>query len=159
MALFNRQKSNDVPEELQPYYEAPANGANNWLTWLLRAVLLAIAIFLLVLFVRWVWHQTHVSTTSKKPGQSTSQGQSPSNGNGNSQPNANNSPTDTSQQPPGSATTGPPTSTGSNATTNQPANSGKLTNSGPGDVVGLFAAATLGGVALYQLRLRKKLTS
>lgn len=60
----------------------------------------------------------------------------------------------TSPTPPSSSTPQPPVTT---TTTSAPAAPTALVNTGPGSVLGIFAAATIGGMALYRRLLARRL--
>ena len=177
MALFNRQKSSDIPPELQPYYEAPATQTRGGIRWIFRVLIALVILVLLFFLVRWAWHEAHTSSNNTKT--STSQGRSSSgrsSATNSGQTNKSSQPTQNSSTTPAPSTsstpaTTPPSSTSSNPSTspntstqsNSPSGTsptnGKLTNTGPGNTVALFAATTLGGVLIYQWRLRQKQTS
>lgn len=149
MRLFNRQKPSDVPEQLQPYYDAPNTGPRAWVNWAIRLATVLIIIVLVVLFVRWVWHQTHTTTpVTKSPSTSTQTQQTPNSTGGAATPGGSSGSSSGN-----GATSSTSTSTGATSTVVQP---GNLTNSGPGDTVALFVATSVAGAVLYELRLRHK---
>ena len=173
MATSNRQKSSDIPADLQPYYnERPGNSLARWITRILAIIILIAAA---VLFIRWVWHQTH--TSDNKPASSTSQSATSGNGNGPSTQKAPASSSNSGSTTSGGSSSGQQTattsggqsgtsgntnsrsaySTNSTGSSSQSAKAtGNLSNTGPGQTIGVFVASSLLFAVLYELRLRKE---
>jgi cobalamin biosynthesis Mg chelatase CobN len=177
MSPTNRQKNSPIPADLQPYYDEQA-ATHPVATWLTRVLAIVITAVLIVLFVRWVWHQTHTTDKSKPTGtsqqatsgasKSTSPKSTPGSGNSsNAQPGSSSS-TQASGTGSGSASSGTSQSANSSSTpatgsspsttssASTPTASSDLNNTGPGQTIGIFVAASLFFALLYELRLRKQ---
>lgn len=152
MSAAKSSKSNNIPADLQPYYDQPRS--TTWARWVTRILALVIVICLAVMFVRWAWHQTHTADNGKsdtstsqkadsgsKSPASSSNGQINLGGSSEGDTEPNQSTTNTNTQP----------------TNGQSSNSSNLTNTGPGQTLTVFIAATICFALLYELRLRKRL--
>jgi hypothetical protein len=151
MSAAKSQKNPDIPADLQPYYDAPSR-SRTWARWAVRIVALIICILLAIMFVKWVWHQTHAGDTNK-PATGTSQ-------------NAGKSATGQHSTKPitlggssegdNSTSSNPDTGSGNTgAATQSVGQSADLTNTGPGETLAVFVAASLFFALIYELRLRK----
>jgi len=156
MRLFNRQKSSDIPIELQPYYSPPVTATRGWVRWIVRSALILVIVLLLGLLVKWAWHESH-TTNKKTPSSTSSQAKSPTPAHSNQTPSSSSSSSTSSssaQSNPSASNTTPattPTTTGQSSAANNP-----LPNTGPSGTLTIFIIATTVGVGVYQLRLRKQ---
>lgn len=140
-------------------YEQPKTSAVGRIVWFIISLLIIAGIVWLILWF-FFWRQPSAKTTETSKGttQSTKQsGSSTSSDKGSSSSSAGSS---------SSSTTGSssmPTSLGqvveetSSGTGTSPTTT--LVNTGPGDIVTPIVVAVIGGVAFYQIRLRRRFVS
>ncbi len=180
---FNRSNNDKmpngkpVPKEVQQYY-ASERRERVGLAWLIAFVSLIITTAVILgLFVggRWVYHKVHTKSTTTavksnspankntKPqtnNRTTTKPNSSANSSNQSQSTAkpNNNPSSTTTPSASTPSTTAPSTTASPAAQNQPtASTQKITNTGPGQTIGVFLSASLLGAVVYQLYLRRKL--
>lgn len=135
--------STEAPESIAPA-DLQQHTERQWPALIIYSVL-AIAVAILVVFGgRWVYHKVH---NSNKP--------TPA-------PAGNNSPAAPSDnQPTNQNTQNTPNNPNSNASsqpssTSQPAQNTALPNTGPGDVVAIFAAVTIAAAGLHYIYVLRK---
>jgi hypothetical protein len=134
-------EQNDVPVEAEPRYVSktaslPADKTEHGQTWVRTvAVIFAaiIAITLIVLLARWIYHSTHHAVTPPPSTSLKTPAASPDNNPSGSQPGSGTPPT-ASPNNPTSAPTGP-----------------QITNTGPGDVAAIFAGTVLAAAGLHYI--------
>lgn len=157
MSATKSQRNSSIPADLQPFYDQPRSTTRAWARWVARLAILIIIATLAFMFVRWVWHQTHAdnhkpaTTTSQKA--TSGQHSTPITLGGSSESNTSSS-EDTSDTS-STATTGGNSAAAAQAT----GQSSTLTNTGPGQTVGIFVASSLLFALLYELRLHTKQTN
>ncbi len=163
MNAINRQSNNTIPPDLQPYYDEQPSGTRSWARWLTRILAVVILVCLIALFVRWAWHQTH-KVEPVKAGTSTSQKAEKSGSSiSTDEPKDLGGTTDSNDETSSPATTGTTGSTsattgnsGTASATVGQATTTTLANTGPGQTLAIFVAASLCFAFLYELRLRKQ---
>jgi hypothetical protein len=165
--LFRRrqddtQVSEELPEEVQEYYEA-GRRERTGVAWLLAFVTLLITIVVALSAFwggRWVYRK--IADRGNSPEVTTTQ-------NADNEPNADNKPatppTDQNQPSnntpatnPQSSTQSPQPSTPSTTPTTGPSETTEdLPNTGPASNLAIFVVASVVGMGLYELSLRRKL--
>lgn len=152
MSAAKSQKNPDIPADLQQYYNAPSK-RGVWARWAVRIVALIILICLAIMFVKWVWHQTHTGD-NKKPATSSTQTEDRNSSSRSTEPITLGGDTPNGDEP-SSSSTPAPTGGNTGAAAQSVGQSTKLTNTGPGQTIGIFIAVSLFSALLYEIRLRK----
>lgn len=170
MALFKRNKDQtvqsevQVPAEIQEYYQAERRERAG-VAWLLALGTLVVTLLLAVgLFFggRWVYRKTtHKNTSTAKTNTSQSSDQStPDNTSSSStssstdQSSSSNSSASSSASTPTSNSSSAPAASSSTATPSQTStgsSSNSLPNTGPGDVLAIFAITAIAGALAHRL--------
>lgn len=150
MSAAKDTKNGNIPADLQPYFDAPRTTTRSWARWIIRILALVIIICLLIIFVKWTWHQTHKSSGKKSQPDTSQQSSTQSSGSNSPINLGGSSEGDTSSSQSNTQSTDQNT-----ATQNSNVNS-NLTNTGPGQTIAVFVAATVFFALAYQLRLRKQ---
>lgn len=164
MALFNRRKDAQVevqvPAEIQDYYQAERRERTG-IAWLLALGTLVVTLLLAVgLFFggRWIYRKA----THKNPTQTASNSKVDQTTNDTSSQSSSSSSDQSSSTPattPATSNTAPATSSSSAATTpaSTSANSSNaLPNTGPGDVLAIFAVVSISGATAHYLILGRR---
>ena len=163
MNAINRQSNNDIPADLQPYYDEKPSGPRKWVRIITRVLAALILIFLIFLLVRWAWNQTQKEDAAK-PATSASQKAQDAAGSSISTDSAKDvdGTTDSNNDVSTPATTGTTSTTASpstgttSSTSTTAGQSAALANTGPGQTLAVFVASSLCFALLYELRLRKQ---
>lgn len=127
----------------------PAENSRSWLRWLIIG-LGAIIIIGALVFGGLALHKSSNKVTSGKTQSTQVQDRSTTD----NSPQASNQNSSKTEAATGSQNSGASSSPANNAAAS---NSNRLANTGPGQMVGIFAGAVLTGVAFYELRLRRRL--
>ncbi|MBC7582115.1 hypothetical protein H7097_04610 [Aeromicrobium sp.] len=159
MSDAKSQRDGNIPADLQPYYDQPKGSTRAWARWLTRVLAAVIVVILLVIFVRWVWHQTHTDDKSKATTGSSNieKDTKPKTANGSK---TDNTATSTAPNTPAPTST-TPTTGGNSATATQTVGQTAgttLANTGPGQTVAIFITASAVFAVLYEIRLRKQVS-
>ncbi len=190
MALFSRKKKDEVPAEIQEYYQAERRERVG-VAWLVALVtlLITVAVVLGLFFGgRWLYNKLanrdRQTATTGQNETATSQENQPANGDDKKQEGNSSNPTQPNPSPappssnppspapqpsspapapnpspsPGSAPSSAPNPATPNPTTPPPTSSTTTStpNSGPGDVVAIFAATTILGTIAHRLYLSRR---
>lgn len=140
----------------EPRYHHPSETDRSqdgqaWLKALALVVVAAAAIFLLVLFARWVYHEVH-DNNSNNSGQGSSSQNSPAKSNGQNAGSSSGGSHSSSSQ---SSSAGSSSASGSSSGAGQTGGS-QLADTGPGNVAAVFIASSLAAAGLhYIISLRR----
>lgn len=159
---FNRNKGGSTQTDTAEYYaNAGSEGATS-IDWNLAAPRIAGVILMVILIAAGGIilfggsDEKKPAGTDKKPAtQQEQRARQPENRNTQSNsptPSANGGTGQT-----GGGQTSPPTASGSQGATAPASGTQQLADSGPGEVMGVFVAATLGGALTYHFALRRRL--